>query len=568
MYRAGRYRRNGTLGERMKIVIVGGVAGGSSAAARARRLSEDAEIIVLERGEYVSFANCGLPYHIGGAIPLRQSLILKTPQEFKARFNIDVRVRHEALSVDPVQKTVRVKNLSTGDIYTESWDRLLLSTGAAPVIPPIPGLQEPGVFSLRSISDMDAILAWITERSVSHATLVGGGFIGLEVMEALVERGVRVTLLEMGKQVMAPVDPEMASAIHQEIREHGVDLRLKTALKQVSTEADGLHIELSCGETLRTDMVLMAIGVKPENRLAAEAGIALGQRGGIHVNANMQTSLPGIYAVGDAVETPGLVFGEPTLLPLAGPANRQGRIAADNMLDRHSQYRGSQGTAICKVFSLSVGSCGVNEKQLKAQGTRYEKVYVHGADHASYYPGATMISLKLLFDPISGAILGAQAHGKNGVDKRIDVLAVAQRAGLKVTDLEHLELTYAPPFDSARDLVNQAGMVATNVINGDTAICHAGDILAMDTACQCLVDIRSPGELSQFGEYPNAQAIPLDELRNHLKSLPRHKEILIGCQSGLRGHVALRMLQAHGFRARNLSGGYKTWQAVIQAMKV
>lgn len=568
MYRAGRYRRNGTLGERMKIVIVGGVAGGASAAARARRLSEDAEIIVLDRGEYVSFANCGLPYHIGGAIPLRQSLILKTPQEFKARFNIDVRVRHEALSVDPAQKTVRVKNLSTGDIYTESWDRLLLSTGAAPVIPPIPGLQEPGVFSLRSISDMDAILAWITERSVSHATLVGGGFIGLEVMEALVERGVRVTLLEMGKQVMAPVDPEMASAIHQEIREHGVDLRLKTALKQVSTEADGLHIELSCGETLRTDMVLMAIGVKPENRLAAEAGIALGQRGGIHVNANMQTSLPDIYAVGDAVETPGLVFGEPTLLPLAGPANRQGRIAADNMLDRHSQYRGSQGTAICKVFSLSVGSCGVNEKQLKAQGTRYEKVYVHGADHASYYPGATMISLKLLFDPISGAILGAQAHGKNGVDKRIDVLAVAQRAGLKVTDLEHLELTYAPPFNSARDLVNQAGMVATNVINGDTAICHAGDILAMDTACQCLVDIRSPGELSQFGEYPNAQAIPLDELRNHLKSLPRHKEILIGCQSGLRGHVALRMLQAHGFRARNLSGGYKTWQAVIQAMKV
>lgn len=552
----------------MKIVIVGGVAGGASAAARARRLSEDADIVVLERGEYVSFANCGLPYHIGGTIPLRQSLILKTPQEFKARFNIDVRVRHEVMSVEPAQKTVTVKNLATGEIYTETWDRLLLSTGAAPVIPPIPGVADPGVFSLRSISDMDAILAWIAERSVSHATLVGGGFIGLEVMEALTERGIRVTLLEMGEQVMAPVDPEMASALHQEIREHGVDLRLKTALKQVSRTADGLSVELSSGDALRTDMVLMAIGVKPESRLAVEAGIVSGKRGGIQVNANMQTSFPDIYAVGDAVETPDLVFGEPALLPLAGPANRQGRIAADNMLDRHRQYRGSQGTAICKVFSLSIGSCGASEKQLKAYGTRYEKVYVHGADRASYYPGATMMSLKLLFDPISGAILGAQCSGKNGVDKRIDVLAVAQRAGLSVTDLEHLELTYAPPFNSARDLVNQAGMVASNVINGDTAICHAGEIVTMDTERQCLVDIRSPGELAQFGEYPNARAIPVDALRSHLDSLPRDKEILIGCQSGLRGHVALRILQAHGFRARNLSGGYKTWQAVVQAMNV
>ncbi len=426
----------------MKIVIVGGVAGGASAAARARRLSEEAEIIVLERGEYVSFANCGLPYHIGGVIPERQSLILKTPQDFKARFNIDVRVRHEVLAVDPEQKSVTVKNLTTGESYTETWDRLLLSTGAAPIVPPLPGLNEPGVFSLRSINDMDAILAWIKQHDVSHATLVGGGFIGLEVMEALAERGMSVTLLEMGDQVMAPVDPEMASALHQEIRNHGVDLRLKTALKQVTRDIAGLSVELSTGEKLRTGMVLLAIGVKPENRLATEAGIATGERGGIRVNPQMQTSAPGIYAVGDAVETQDLVFQSPTLIPLAGPANRQGRIAADNMLmGRGSTYRGSQGTAICKVFSLSIGSCGANEKQLAARGRRYEKVYAHSADHASYYPGAAMISLKLLFDPQNGTILGAQASGQNGVDKRIDVLAVAQRAGMKVTDLEHLELT-------------------------------------------------------------------------------------------------------------------------------
>ncbi|OAT77660.1 CoA-disulfide reductase [Mangrovibacter phragmitis] len=553
----------------MKIVIVGGVAGGASAAARARRLNEEAEIIVLERGEYVSFANCGLPYHIGGVIPERQSLILKTPQDFKTRFNIDVRVRHEVLAIDPEQKSVTVKNLTTGEHYTETWDRLLLSTGAAPVVPPLPGLNEPGVFSLRSINDMDAIIAWIKQHDVSHATLVGGGFIGLEVMEALTERGISVTLLEMGDQVMAPVDPEMASALHQEIRRHGVDLRLKTALKQVTRDIAGLSVELSSGEKLRTGMVLLAIGVKPESRLAADAGIATGERGGIRVNAQMQTSVPGIYAVGDAVETQDLVFQSPTLIPLAGPANRQGRIAADNMLmNRGSTYRGSQGTAICKVFSLSIGSCGANEKQLAARGRRYEKVYVHSADHASYYPGAAMISLKLLFDPQDGTILGAQASGQNGVDKRIDVLAVAQRAGMKVADLEHLELTYAPPFNSARDVVNQAGMVATNVLSGDTAICHARDIQQLDPATQCLLDIRNPGELTQFGEYPNALSIPLDTLRENLGRLPKNKEILIGCQSGLRGHVAYRILTAQGFRARNLSGGFKTWQAAMQATPV
>jgi len=550
----------------MKIVIVGGVAGGASAAARARRLSEDVSIVVFERGSDVSFANCGLPYHIGGKIPLRQSLILKTPEDFKSRFNIDVRIRHEVTSVDPVNKTVTVKNLTSGEVHTEEWDRLLLSTGAAPVVPPLPGLQEEGVFTLRNLTDMDAIQAWIEQHKIAHTTLVGGGFIGLEVMEALSERGISVTLLEMGEQVMAPVDPEMASALHQEIRSHGVDLRLRTALTEVLRTETGFRVALSDGGFLQTDMVILAIGVKPESSLATGAGLAVGKRGGISVNACMQTSIPDIYAVGDAVETPDLVFQEPANVPLAGPANRQGRIAADNMLDRHSFYHGSQGTSICKVFSLSIGSVGANEKQLKAHGTRYEKVYVHAADHASYYPGATMISLKLLFSPDTGKILGAQRSGKKGVDKRIDVLAVAQRAGLTVNDLEHLELTYAPPFNSARDVVNQAGMVAANVIKGDTVISHVSDVLQREPGSYCLVDIRSPAELKQFGEYPDALSIPLDSLRENLEKLPEDKDIFIGCQSGLRGHVAYRILQAHGFRTYNLSGGFITWQAVTESM--
>lgn len=550
----------------MKIVIVGGVAGGASAAARARRLSEDVSIVVFERGSDVSFANCGLPYHIGGNIPLRQSLILKTPEDFKSRFNIDVRTCHEVTSVDPVNKTVTVNNLISGEIHTEVWDRLLLSTGAAPVVPPLPGLQQEGVFTLRNLTDMDAILAWIEQHNVAHTTLVGGGFIGLEVMEALSERGIRVTLLEMGEQVMAPVDPEMASVLHQEIRNHGVDLRLRTALTEVLRTETGFRVALSDGGFVQTDMVILAIGVKPENSLATLAGLEVGKRGGISVNACMQTSIPDIYAVGDAVETPDLVFQEPANIPLAGPANRQGRIAADNMLDHHSLYHGSQGTSICKVFSLSIGSVGANEKQLKAHGTRYEKVYVHAADHAGYYPGATMISLKLLFSSDTGKILGAQASGKKGVDKRIDVLAVAQRAGLTVNDLEHLELTYAPPFNSARDVVNQAGMVAANVIKGDTVICHVRDVLQRVPGSYCLLDIRSPAELKQFGEYPDALSIPLDSLRENLEKVPKDKEIFIGCQSGLRGHVAYRILQAHGFRTYNLSGGFITWQAVTESI--
>ncbi|EHB0481257.1 FAD-dependent oxidoreductase, partial [Escherichia coli] len=547
-------------------IIIGGGPGGLSAAVRARRLSENAEIIVFEKGQYVSYANCGLPYHIGGVIPSRESLILKTPEYFMNRFKIDIRISQEITSIDPINKTVTVHKITTDEVYLEKWDRLLLSTGASPVIPPLPGLDTPGVFSLRNITDMDSILGWIEQHKVTHATIVGGGFIGLEVMEALRNKEIKVTVVEMGEQVMSSVDPEMVSPLHKEIRNHGVDLRLKTALKQISKTETGLCAELSDRTFLSTDMVILAIGVKPENKLAVEAGVLHGETGGIKVNSLMQTSVPDIYAVGDTVETNDIVFSSPCIVPLAGPVNRQGRIAADNMLGGQHFYLGTQGTSICKAFSLSIASCGVNEKQLKTRNIRYEKIYVHATDHATYYPDSTIISLKLLFSPDTGKIFGAQISGQKGIDKRIDILSVAQRAGLSVEELADLELAYAPPFNSARDIINQAGMVAENVINGHTAICHVNNVLQEGADRYCLVDIRSPDEIKRCGEYPGALCIPLDSLRSNIDNLPKNKEIVIGCQSGLRGHIAYRILQAYGFKVYNLSGGFLTWQSVMETL--
>ncbi|MGL4734674.1 MAG: FAD-dependent oxidoreductase [Enterovibrio sp.] len=555
---------------KIKLVIVGGVAGGASAAVRARRLSETAEIVVLERGAYVSFANCGLPYHIGGEIAERQQLLLKTPQDFIQRFNIDVRTRHNVLQIDAKKKVLEVKDELTGKIYHESYDQLLLSTGAAPVRPPLPGIELPGVFTLRTLPDMDKILAHIKQHQLTHATVVGGGFIGLEMVEALVNLGIKVTLLELGAQVMSSVDGEMAAVLHQVLRQKGVDVRLRTSLTAIAplAEAQGhtLQLRLNVGGTLATGMVLLAIGVKPDTKLAQSAGLTLGPRGGIRVDVFMRTSDPCIYAVGDVVETAELVTGKVVQVPLAGPANRQGRIAAQNMLGGNQRYQRSQATAICKVFDHAIASVGLNEKTAQRLHMHYEKVYVHAANHASYYPSSTPISLKLLFSPDTGAILGAQAVGKAGIDKCIDVLAVAQRAGLRVFDLEDLELSYAPPFNSARDVVNQIGMLASNVLSGDTEIFHASDILKINPAQQCLLDIRSANELATIGSYPNALHIPLDELRGRLNELPKGKEILIGCQSGLRGHVAYRLLKQKGFRARNLSGGYKTYQMYLASL--
>ncbi len=561
-----------------KILIVGGVAGGASAAARARRLSEDAEIIMFERGPFVSFANCGLPYHIGGDIQERSKLLLQTPESFLARFNVDVRVMNEVVSIDRHNKSVTVKNLVDGSEYRESYDFLLLSPGAGPVVPPIPGIDNPLTHSLRNIPDMDRIIQTIQMNKPEHATVVGGGFIGLEMMEAFHQLGIKTTLIEMADQVMTPVDREMAGFAHAEIRQKGIDLKLGVALQSVeyipndhiasvgSGESEEhqhiegeLNLTLNNGESLTTDILIMAIGVRPETKLAAEAGLQIGELGGIYTNEMMQTSDPAIYAVGDAVEEKDFVTGAQTLVPLAGPANRQGRMAADNMLGRNETYQGTQGTAICKIFDLAVASTGKNEKQLKRDGVEYEKVYVHTASHASYYPGAEIVSFKMLFDPKTGKIFGAQAVGKDGIDKRIDVMAVAQRAGMTVEQLQHLELTYAPPYGSAKDVINQAAFVASNLIKGDAKAIHYDEICDL-TEDQILLDVRNPGELEAVGCLAGAINIPVDQLRQRMNELPKDKEIIIYCQVGLRGNVAYRQLVNNGYKARNLIGGYRTYK--------
>ncbi|MGL5551526.1 MAG: FAD-dependent oxidoreductase, partial [Plesiomonas shigelloides] len=532
-----------------KIVIVGGVAGGASAAARARRVSEQAQIIMLERGEYISFANCGLPYHIGGTIPERQSLLLQTPESFKRRFNVEVRVRHEVMSIDREAKQLTVRNLQTGETYQESYDKLLLSPGASPIRPPIPGFNNSKVLTLRNVPDMDKIIAALTTLSRQHVTVVGGGFIGLEVAEALRERQIPVTLLELAPQVMTSLDEDMAGFLHQELVNHGIDLRLRTGLSAVEEQGDSLLLQLSDGQRLETGLVIAAIGVSPDTQLARQAGLELGARGGIQVSDTMQTSDPDIYAVGDAVETRHLVTGQAGLIPLAGPANRQGRMAADNMLGHSEQYRGTQGTAICKIFTLAAASTGLSERLTHNNGFNIEAVHVHTGSHAGYYPGAHPVSLKLIYEVPSGRLLGAQAVGRDGIDKRIDVLAVALRAGMSVYDLQHLELTYAPPFGSAKDAINQAAFVATNQLKGDVAVCHPADILN-PTAEQFLLDVRNPAELTNIGAIPGAMNIPVDDLRQRLHELPQDKEILVICQSGLRGTVACRILQHHGLRCR------------------
>lgn len=525
----------------------------------------------------MSFANCGLPYHIGGDIKERANLLLQTPESFLARFNVDVRVMNDVVRINRAEKTITVRNLLDQSEYEESYDFLLLSPGAGPIVPPIPGLDNPLTHSLRNIPDMDRILETIQMNQPDHATVIGGGFIGLEMMEAFHQLGIKTTLIEMADQVMTPVDREMAGFAHAEIRAKGIDLRLGVALQAVefkpttsmpsidsgeNTEHQHMNGELdltlSNGETLTTDILIMAIGVRPETKLAAEAGLHIGALGGIETNESLQTSDPSIYAVGDAIEEKDFVTGQSTLVPLAGPANRQGRMAADNMLGRSETYQGTQGTAICKIFDLAVASTGKNEKQLKRAGIAYEKVYVHTASHASYYPGAEVVSFKMLFDPTSGKIFGAQAVGKDGIDKRIDVMAVAQRAGMTVEQLQHLELTYAPPYGSAKDVINQAAFVATNIMKGDAKAIHFDEIDSL-TDEQLLLDVRNPGELDNVGYLPGAINIPVDQLRQRMNELPKDKEIIIYCQVGLRGNVAYRQLVNNGYKARNLLGGYRTY---------
>ncbi|BDU77338.1 FAD-dependent oxidoreductase [Mesoterricola sediminis] len=538
-----------------RIVIVGGVAGGASAAARARRLSESAEITLFERGPYVSFANCGLPYHIAGVIPERKKLLVQTPESLMARFNLEVQVNTEVEAVDPAARTVTVRNLKTGQTRQVPYDALVLSPGAEPVRPPIPGAADPRVRTLRNMGDMDAILAALADAR--RTLVVGAGYIGLEMAEAFRHRGLDVVLVERLEQVMSVADPDMVGPLHDELRRNGVDLRLGCSVESFEAGAE-LRALLSDGSQVACDLAILAIGVRPETALARKAGLELGPTGGIRVDEHMRTSEPGIWAVGDAVEVRDAVLDGPALIPLAGPANRQGRIAADDIFGRPSTYKGTQGTAVCKVFDLAFAMTGQTEKGLQRLGVPFRKIYVHPADHATYYPGAHPISLKLLFEPGEGHLLGAQAVGAAGADKRIDVLATAMRGGLTVFDLEDAELCYAPPFGSAKDPINMAGFVAANVLRGDVALWEPEELATLRED-QVLMDVRTLTE-HRAGTIPGAELAPVDELRDRLDDLDPAKEYLVFCQVGLRGYVASRLLSQLGFRVRNLSGGYKRWQ--------
>ena len=535
----------------MKILIVGGVAGGASAAARARRLDEKAEIILFERGEHISFANCGLPYHIGDIIEERDKLLVTTPEIMNEKFAIDVRVRNEVLSIDRSKKTVRVRNLSTGEEYSESYDYLILSPGASAVRPPINGIDLPGIYTLRNLEDTDRIKAAISGKK--SAVVVGGGYIGLEMAESLRHAGMNVTLVELAEQVMGPADPEMAAMLHTEIRMSGVDLKLGQSVTSFEKAEHQLRVILGSGSKVSADVVIMAIGVRPENKLAKEAGIELGVTGGIKVDRHMRTSDKAVYAVGDAVEVTDLMTGKPALIPLAGPANRQGRIAADVICGRNAAYPGVLGTSIVQVFNQKAAATGASEKRLKNAGTPYFRIFVHPMQHAKYYPGAAPVSIKGLFSP-DGVLLGAQVVGTEGVDTAIDVLATALINKMTASDLEHLELAYSPQFNSAKSGVNMLGFAANNLIKGDMEQIEADasndDIFWLD--------VRAPEE-TECGVVPGAAVIPLDELRNRLDELPRDKKIGVYCAVGLRGYIAYRQLKQQGFNVANLDGGYRTW---------
>ncbi|OYP36530.1 FAD-dependent oxidoreductase [Rhodopirellula sp. MGV] len=543
----------------MKIVIIGGVAGGASAAARARRLGEDAEIIVLERGQYPSFANCGLPYYVGGEIQSRDKLLVAPVEMLRNRHRLDVRVRSEVTQIDRQNKTVQVRDLNSGTEYAEPYDKLIIATGAAPFKPPIPGIDSELVMGLRDLADADRMHQLATSGK-QRAVIVGAGFIGIEVAENLRHRGMDVTIVELADQILPPWDHEMIAPMDHKLRSEGIEIRLSdsaTAFKEVD---GGLQVELKSGDTLAADFVVLSVGVRPENRLAIDAQIECGSRGGIVTNEHMQTNDSDVYAVGDVVQVDDYITHEKIQIPLAGPANRQGRIAADHIFGRSSSYRGTQGTAIVGAFGMSAAMVGQSEKLLRRAGTTFEKVYIHPSDHAGYYPGASPMTLKLLFDRENGAILGAQGVGSKGVDKRIDVIAMAIQAKLTVEDLEEAELCYAPQFGHAKDPINMLGFVASGVLRGDHPVTQV-DRLPESPATGgevFLLDVRSEAENSQ-GHIPGAHNIPIEQLRDRLDELPKDKPIAAYCQVGMRGYLATRVLMHHGFDVHNLSGGYKAW---------
>ncbi|MDZ5607399.1 CoA-disulfide reductase [Bacillus pseudomycoides] len=545
-----------------KIIVVGGVAGGASVAARLRRLSEEDEIIMFERGEYISFANCGLPYYIGGVIQERQKLLVQTVEKMSKRFNLDIRVLSEVIKINKEEKTIIVKNVMTNETYEESYDVLILSPGSKPIVPSIPGIETAkALFTLRNVPDTDRIKGYIDEKKPRHATVIGGGFIGVEMAENLREKGIEVTLVEMNNQVMPPIDYEMAAYVHEHMKQHGVQLILEDGVDVF--EEDGAVVRLKSGAKINTDMIILSIGVQPESRLAKEAGLELGVRGTIKVNEKLQTSDSSIYAIGDAIEVKDFVTETETMIPLAWPANRQGRLLAD-IIHGHTEsvYKGTMGTSIAKVFELTVASTGGNEKVLQRLNIPYEVVHVQANSHAGYYPNAYPVLLKLIFNKESGEIYGAQAVGRDGVDKRIDVIATAMKAHLKVMDLPDLELAYAPPYSSAKDPVNMVGYAASNIMEGlvDTVQWYEIDHIVQNGGY--LIDVREPNELKQ-GMIKGSINIPLDELRERLDEIPVNEEIYLTCQLGMRGYVAARMLMEKGYKVKNVDGGFKLYSTVL-----
>ena len=551
-----------------KVVIVGGVAGGASAAARLRRLSEDFEIVLFERGADVSFANCGLPYYIGGVIDARKKLLVQTPVSLFKRFNINVRTLSEVTRINPQKKEVEVKNLKTSEVYTESYDYLVLSPGAKPIIPDIPGINLPNVFSVRNLVDTDRLKSFIETCKPARALVIGGGYVGLEIAENMKEQGVEITVVELMDQIMAPLDFEMASIVHDHLRKNGVNLLLKQSVTALEGDTQVRTARLSTGQELEVDMVVLGIGVTPESGLARDAGLAIGPTGGIVVDEFLRTSDPSIYAVGDAIQVKHFVTGHDALIPLAGPANKQGRIAADNIAGRPATYKGTQGTAIVGTMGIIAATTGVNEKTLKKLGsTDYAVCHMHPDDHARYYPGFTEMSIKLLFAKGDGKVLGAQIVGRQGVDKRIDVLATAIRCGMTVYDLQELELAYAPPFSSAKDPVNMAGYVAANILKGDYDPCYWDNMTEMLREDPLLLDVRMDKEAEKFGTIPGSVLIPLNDLRERLAEIPRDKPVMIFCQVGLRGYIAERMMKQLGFKnVKNLCGGYKTYKPLAKML--
>lgn len=551
----------------MNYLIIGGVAGGATVAARLRRMDEKANIILFERGKYVSYANCGLPYYIGDTINNREKLFVQTAKGFTDRFRIDIRTEQEVTAIRPDKKEVEIKNLSTGETYTETYDKLVLSPGAEPLRPSIEGIGSKKIFTLRNVPDTDTIKNYVNTENPKRAIVVGGGFIGLEMAENLYDLGIQVDVVEMANQVMAPLDFSMAAIVHRQLTDKGVGLHLEDGVSRFEEKDGGVTVHLRSGKQIATDMVLLSIGVRPETKLAKDAGLAIGERGGITVNDYMQTSDANIYALGDAVEVRHLVTGQPALIPLAGPANKQGRIVADNIVfGNKKKYPGSIGTSIAKVFDLTVAAAGANAKLLQRNNIPYISSYTHGASHAGYYPGAVPLSIKILFAPENGKLLGAQIVGFNGVDKRIEMLAQVIQRGGTVHDLAELEHAYAPPYSSAKDPVNMAGFVAENILNKKSQIIQWRELAELP-ADTIRIDVRTHDEY-KLGTIPGFINIPVDELREHLDELPKEKPIVVTCAVGLRGYLAYRILVQNGFKhVRNLSGGYKTWSVATAPIK-